>query len=108
MAAHGSSAGNGLQACRAQQPRFLLRYALTAEMTAARGTPADRFPQLMVPAALMNEDARHSGLKDSMNLMIRSPPRSTQYMGSTIPERRSARTATRARLPASATSTGCP
>src|ERR1019366_4651187 len=108
MAAHGSSAGNGLQACRAQQPRFMLRYALPAEMTAARGTPADRFPQLMVPAALMNEDARHSGLKDSTNPAIASSAAPPLYIGRTIPERGRARTATGPRLPASATSTASP
>ncbi len=38
----------------------MLRHALAAEMAAAGGTSAYRLPQLMIPAALMNEDAGHA------------------------------------------------
>ena len=91
--------GAGLQAGRAQQARFMLGHALAAEMPAARGTPADRFPQLMIPAALMNEDARHAvypvspghsghDLKDSTNPAMASSAAPPLYIGRIVSDAR--------------------
>src|SRR5580692_700734 len=99
MAARARRPRNPLQAGRAQQTRFMLRDALPAEMTPARGTAADGFPQFMVPASLMNENARHSGLKDSTNPAMASSAAPVLYIGRTIPERARVSMATGPRLP---------
>jgi hypothetical protein len=58
----GRNLGKRQQTGRAQQARFMLGDALAAEMPAARGTPADGFAQLVIPATLVKEAACHSGL----------------------------------------------